>query len=43
MTKLGYLHDLGQGVPQDYQKGRDWYEQAGAAGNATAMNNLAFL
>jgi TPR repeat protein len=33
----------GQGVAQDYQQARQWYEKAAAAGHARAMTNLGVL
>jgi TPR repeat protein len=33
----------GQGVPQDYMKARQWYEQAAAQGNAGAQSNLGWM
>ena len=40
---LGILYYNGQGVPQDYGKARQWYEQAAAQGHAGAQNILAEL
>lgn len=42
-SNLGMLYYNGQGVPQDYGKARQWYEQAAAQGDAMAQNNLGYL
>jgi uncharacterized protein len=42
-TKLGFLYDNGLGVPQDYAKARQWYEQAAAQGESYAQLNLGLL
>lgn len=39
----GVLVSLGQGVPQDYQRGRQWFEKGAGAGNSNAMNSLGYL
>lgn len=41
--KLGVLYVEGRGVPQDYAKARQWWEQAAAQGNAKAQSNLGGL
>ena len=40
---LGLLYDNGWGVPQDYAKAKQWYEQAAAQGNARAQVALGVL
>jgi TPR repeat protein len=40
---LGLLYHLGQGVPQDYGKARQWWERAAAQGDAMAQNNLGSI
>jgi len=42
-SNLGLMYAKGDGVPQDYAKARQWYEQAAAQGNAAAQNNLGTL
>ena len=40
---LGYMYEIGQGVPQDYERAAAWYRTAAAKGNAYArvcLNNL---
>lgn len=39
-TKLGSLYHFGQGVPQDYEKARQWFEKAAVQGDAMAKNWL---
>jgi hypothetical protein len=43
MTNLGVSHKLGEGVPQDYAKAREWFEKAAAGGDMNAMINLGLL
>lgn len=43
MNNLGYMYDFGQGVPQNYQKAKQWYEEAAALGNPGAMRNVGIL
>jgi TPR repeat protein len=43
MTNLGWLYQEGEGVKQDYRQAKNWWEKAAALGQATAMNNLAWL
>ena len=38
----GYIHDLGLGVPYDPDMAEYWFSQSAAAGNLSAMNNLAY-
>jgi TPR repeat protein len=40
MTKLGWLYQNGEGVPQDYAKAREWFEKAADKGNEEAMTIL---
>ena len=40
---LGLVYTLGHGVPQDYAKAREWYEQAAAQGYADAQALLGVL
>ena len=42
MNGLGVIYDHGEGVPQDYQKAREWYEKA-AGGNTNAQQRLKTL
>src|SRR6185503_2309243 len=42
-SRLGDLYRDGQGVPQNYTKARQWYEQAAAQGNAWAQSNLGWM
>ena len=43
MRSLGALYDSGHGVPQNYQKAKDWYEKGAAAGDGRAMGNLGYM
>src|SRR5271169_4603771 len=43
MYNLGGLYGQGHGVPQDYNKAKEWWERAAAAGFAGAMRNLGAL
>ena len=43
MNQLGWLHQNGWGVPEDYVKAREWYEKAADKGDAGAMINLGSL
>ena len=40
---LGLLYCNGRGVPRDYTKAREWFEQAAAQGHADAQYNLGVL
>ena len=40
MANIGGLYASGQGVPQDYAKAREWYENAAAAGEKRVLGNL---
>jgi len=42
LFKFGERSFLGQGVPQDYGKAREWFQKAAAAGNADGMAGLGF-
>ena len=37
---IGYMHEKGQGVSQDYAKAAKWYALAGEGGHPFAQNNL---
>ena len=39
--RLGEMHDLGQGVPQDYKAAVQWYRRAAQQGHAQAQFALA--
>jgi TPR repeat protein/uncharacterized caspase-like protein len=43
MTNLGWLHQNGKGVAQDFTQARLWYEKAAERGEPTGMSNLATL
>ena len=43
MALLGWFYDVGNGVAQDYEQARNWYEMAANAGSAYAMGNLSRL
>jgi len=36
-VKLGYMYELGRGVPQDYNEAVKWYRQAASQGHAKAQ------
>ena len=40
---LGYLYQVGQGVPQDFAEAEKWYRKAAEQGNAKAQYNLGVL
>jgi TPR repeat protein len=40
---LGFMYDLGQGVPQDYAEAAKWYRLAADQGNAGAQTDLGFM
>lgn len=40
---LGYMYDVGQGIPQDYATALKWYQLAGRQGNAMAQTNLGVM
>ena len=40
MNNLGLLYTKGEGIAQDYDKAREWYQKSANAGNAYAMTNL---
>ena len=42
-VSIGRLYVSGHGVPQDYGKAREWYEQAAPQGDAWAQVNLGLL
>ena len=39
-NSLGMMYDLGKGVPEDAERGNDWYKKAAEQGDAEAMHNL---
>jgi TPR repeat protein len=41
--RLGLLYADGKGVPQDYGKARQWWEQAAAQGDTNAQDNFGAL
>jgi len=43
MSYVGDLYRDGHGAPRDYQKAREWYEKAAAAGYADAQQRLKML
>ena len=43
MTRLGLMYDSGKGVPQNFEKAKELYEQAANLGNAGAINNLGTM
>ena len=40
---LGLLYENGDGVPQDYEKVREWYEKSAAQGEANAQFYLGLM
>jgi TPR repeat protein len=40
---LGYMYNIGNGVPQGYTEALKWYRLAAAQGNAVAQNNLGVM
>ncbi len=43
MFDLGWAHEEGRGVAQDFAGAALWYERAAAQGHGAAMNNLGWL
>jgi TPR repeat protein len=43
MHELGLLYEGGVGVPQNYERARQWYEKSAASGDAAAMDSLGGL
>jgi TPR repeat protein len=43
MTRLGWLYEVGWGVPQDYGQARQWYEKAASYGDIMAKERLQEL
>ncbi len=43
MSFLGYFYTIGQGVPQDYVKAREWFEKAADQGYGYAMRGIGIL
>lgn len=41
--RMGWIYERGLGVPQDYQKAREWYEKAMANGGSSAMARMGVL
>ena len=42
-SQLGYMYNMGEGVPQDKTKAIEWYTKAAEQGDAIAQNNLAYM
>jgi TPR repeat protein len=42
-THLGYMYDIGRGVPQDYVEAAKWYRMAAEQGDASAQSNLGIM
>jgi hypothetical protein len=42
-NNLGYMYDLGEGVPQDYKAAFKWYTLAVEQGHAAAQYNLGYM
>ncbi len=42
-SKLGYMYDYGQGVPEDNEEAIRWYTLAAEQGQANAQFNLGFM
>lgn len=40
--QVGYMYDLGEGVPQNDEEAAAWYRRAAAQGNVEAQHNLGF-
>ena len=40
---LGYMYEVGHGVPQNYEKACEWYQKAAEQGNARAQCNLGYM
>ncbi len=40
---LGFMYDIGRGVPQDYKQAVTWYRKAAEQGNAGAQNHLGTM
>lgn len=43
MVNLAIFYDYGRGVPQDYAKAQEWYQNAWNLGNPDGLNGLAEL
>ena len=41
--KLGFMYNIGRGVPQDYKEAVRWYRKAAEQGYATAQYNLGIM
>ena len=42
-TRLGFMYDLGQGVPQDYVEAHKWFRLAADQGHAWAQSYLGIM
>lgn len=42
-NELGLLYYEGKGVPQDYRRAKEWFEEAAKQGNAAAQINIGTL
>ena len=40
---LGFMHDYGEGVPQNFKAAVKWYRKAAEQGDADAQYNLGFM
>ncbi|KAF9970316.1 hypothetical protein BGZ73_006996 [Actinomortierella ambigua] len=43
MTHLGWMHDVGRGVPQHAEEALVWYRKAAELGHETALNNIGVM
>jgi len=43
MSRLGHMYYTGTGVPLDYRRSFGWYQRAARAGDAWAVNDLAWF
>lgn len=43
MSRLGHMYYTGTGVPLDYRRSFGWYQRAAKAGDAWAVNDLAWF
>jgi TPR repeat protein len=43
MSRLGHMYFTGTGVPLDYRRSFGWYQRAARAGDAWAVNDLAWF
>ena len=42
-VRLGFMYEMGRGVPQDYWQAGKWYRLAAEQGDAVAQNNLGSM